>query len=88
MSKPDSSEVFEAHVYAIEKKERNGKWKIRGLEITAEATPAGDNFGEIRYRRITSAVGKTFDEACDKAWRNLQTDPALRVYLVHAIRSI
>lgn len=88
MSKPDSNEVFEAHVHAIEKKERNGKWKIRGLEITTESSPESSNFGETRYRRITSAAGKTFDEACDKAWRNLQTDPALRVYLVHAIRSI
>lgn len=88
MLKPDSGEVFEAHVHAVERKERNGKWKIRGLEITASASPESPTFGEIRYRHITSAAGKTFDEACDKAWRNLQTDPALRVYLVHAIRSI
>jgi hypothetical protein len=88
MSQPDSNEVFEAYVHAVEKKERNGKWKIRGLEITSDSTPESSNFGEIRYRRITSAAGKTFDEACDNAWHNMQKDPALRVYLVHAIRSI
>ena len=88
MSNTESVEVFEAYVHTIERKERNGKWKIRGLEITSEAAPAASAFGDIRHKLVTSAKGKTFDEACDKAWKNMQADPALRVYLVHAIRSI
>jgi hypothetical protein len=87
MSHP-ANEVAYAHIHAIEKRERNGKWKVRGLEITTDQSVVSPDATSLRYKLLASATGQDFDEASDNAWKKLQTTPELRVYMVMAIRSI
>jgi hypothetical protein len=81
-----NSSVLEAHIHALEKLERNGKWKVRGVEALDTLTPQSPEPGVFRYRHLTSAKGPSFEIASDEAWKKFQSDPSLRSYLAQAIR--
>lgn len=75
-----------AYVYALERLERNGKWKIRGVEALSEATPVPTDI--TRYKGpLVEAQGGTFDDASREAMRRFYTDPACRPYVPYAIRA-
>lgn len=81
----DSQGVM-AYVYAIEKKERNGKWKTRALEVMPDSSPVSPDPTTFRYKHLISASGPDFDTACDNAWVAFKKSAELRPYMAQVIR--
>jgi hypothetical protein len=80
--------AVEAHIHAVEKRERNGKWRVRSVETFSDRHPAITDVGFLRYKHLLSAQGATFDDACELAWEKFRKDPAMRPYMVQIIRSV
>lgn len=75
-----------AYVFAYEFLERNGKWKIRGVEATDDPTPAATP--TVRYKGpLVEASAETLEDAEAAAMRRFYTDPACRPYVPYAIRA-
>jgi hypothetical protein len=75
-----------AYIYAIEKKERNGKWKVRALEVMPDSSPVSPDPSAFRYKLLISASGPDFDTACDSVWTAFRQSAALRPYMAQVIR--
>ena len=80
--------AVEAQIHAVEKKERNGKWRVRSVETFSDLHPATTDAGFLRYKHLLSAQGATFDDACELAWDKFRKDPTMRPYMVQIIRAL
>lgn len=76
-----------AYLFATERQERNGKWRVRGIEALESSTPER---GEMhRYKGpLLQADGPTFEAACEEAMRKFYIDPSMRPYLVQMIKQV
>jgi hypothetical protein len=88
MSDTKKDVIFEAHIHAFEKRERNGKWKTRGLDVLADKTPEPLNNIDFRYKHLISGEGDSFEAASADAWQKLSASSSLRSYMLHAIRAV
>ena len=88
MADMEKNVIFEAHIHAFEKRERNGKWKTRYLETLSDRTPEFTNNSDFRYKYLISGKGPSFEDASTDAWQKLSATPDLRSYMLHAIRAV
>lgn len=80
----DSAPIVCVYAHAVERLERNGKWKIRGVAFLTDACP--EQTSTQRYRGpLVQAEGATVDAAEAEARRRFSADPACRPYVAHAI---
>jgi hypothetical protein len=77
--------LINAYIYAIEKKERNGKWKMRGLDY-AENSVVSPADPETRTKTLVCGKGETYEDACRDAWFSFLKSPDCRPYVAHAVR--
>lgn len=79
--------VVTAYLFAVERQERNGKWRVRGIEALPTSAPER---GEThRYKGpLIRADGPTFEAACEEAMRKFYIDPSMRPYLVQMIKQV
>jgi hypothetical protein len=77
--------LFSAYIHIIEKKERNGKWKVKGLDYYESDAPDTNNT-DFRTKPLIDGVGETFDDACAVAFQNFMKTPSCRPYVAYAIR--
>ena len=88
MADIEKAVIFEAHIHAFEKRERNGKWKTRHLETLSDKTTEFTNNSDFRYKYLISGKGPSFEAASTEAWQKLSASSDLRSYMLPAIRSV
>ena len=77
--------MFSAHIHVIERKERNGKWKVKGLDYYETSAPE-NNAADFRTKPLIDGSGDTFDDACADAFQNFMRTPSCRPFVAYAIR--
>ncbi len=82
------NKLVEAHIFALERKERNGKWKVKGIEVHSDRINDADDPQYNRLKYLISGKGESFDLASDDAWSRFKVDPSCRPYILFMIRAI
>lgn len=78
----------QVHLHAFERRERNGKWRVRSVHTLTDLSPEAEDAGSGRYKHLLTAEGGTVEEASEAAWVKFRSDPALRAYFVQMIKLI
>ena len=78
--------AVQIHLHAFERRERNGKWRVRSVHALPDLSPEADEGG--RYKHLLTAEGATVEDASAAAWAKFRSDPALRPYFVQIIKAI
>ena len=81
------TEQIVAYVHAVERRERNGKWRVRGIEVLPQREPVTQDATLFRYKYLTQAVGENTEAAESAALQRFFTDASCRPYVVYAIRN-
>lgn len=83
----EQMEQIVAYVHAVERRERNGKWRVRSIEVLPQREPVPQDVTLFRYKYLTQGVGESVEAAESVALQRFFTDVSCRPYVVYAIRN-